>query len=263
MSPAGGAGLTPKDGVSTIETRQSMDDELAWQDRVKALLGGRLGIVLSCGVTTFVSHGFFWSTVKFMNSWTKGWYAARHPVMAVDRCVVEVSTATCDRLVEFLTVTDSRAALNYEIARMLQAWEFGFLGTAYWAGTLMALMLFAALKQGYDDLGSWGKGVLLGLTCATAFFGGLPQLVSLDQNIQENVDAYNAYDGISAEIRTYMKSGQAITGNHVDGASFLHKVDTMIASIPATQLHFDSDKIDLGQSRFMELSQQVEGSAAP
>ena len=100
--------------------------------------------------------------------------------------------------------------------------------------------------------------MMMGLLCAAAFFGGFPALVSIDQNIESNLDAYNAYDGMTNEIRTYMRTGESVTGNHVDGASFLHKIDLMLSDLPAPRIHFDANAVDLGKSRFLELSREME-----
>ena len=62
-----------------------------------------------------------------------------------------------------------------------------------------------------------------------------------------------------------MRTGQSVTGNHVDGASFLHKVDMMISDLDAPRIQLDATQMDLGKSRFLELSQEIEGGmeAAP
>ena len=56
-----------------------------------------------------------------------------------------------------------------------------------------------------------------------------------------------------------MRTGQSVTGNHVDGASFLHKIDLMLSDLPAPRIQFDAAQVDLGKSRFLELSQEMEG----
>ena len=212
-----------------------------------------------------VSHGFFWATVTFLDAWTLPWYVERHPQVTttIAVCLESLPDGVCGRLIEHLTLVQQRAQHHYEISRTFQSYQFGFLSTAFWAGTMLALALFSVVRKGFDDLTSWGKGMMMGLLCAAAFFGGFPALVSIDQNIESNLDAYNAYDGMANEIRTYMRTGQSVTGNHVDGASFLHKMDLMLSDLPAPRIHFDAAQVDLGKSRFLELSQEVEGGIAP
>jgi hypothetical protein len=208
-----------------------------------------------------VSHGFFWTTVTFLDAWTMPWYIERHPQVTTNIaiCLETLPDGVCGRLLEHLTLVQQRAQHHYEISRTFQTYQFGFLSTAFWAGTMLALGLFAVVRKGFDDLGSWGKGMMMGLLCAAAFFGGFPALMSIDKNIESNLDGYNAYDGMANEIRTYMRTGESITGNHVDGPSFLHKMDTMLADLDAPRIQFDAAQVDLGKSRFLELSQEVEG----
>jgi len=228
----------------------------------------RVGLVAPTILFMAISHAFFWATVVFLNDWTTPWYAERHPALttSINVCIDSLPDGVCARLVEHLTLVQSRAEHHYEISRTFQSYQFGFLSTSFWAGTMLALGIFTVVRKGFDDLGSWGKGMLMGLLCAAAFFGGFPALVSIDENIKDNLDAYNAYDGIAAEIRTYMRTGQSVTGNHVDGASFLHKVDMMISDLDAPRIQLDATQMDLGKSRFLELSQEIEGGmeeAAP
>ena len=228
----------------------------------------KVGLVAPTILFMAISHAFFWATVVFLNDWTTPWYAERHPSLttSINVCIDSLPDGVCARLVEHLTLVQSRAEHHYEISRTFQSYQFGFLSTSFWAGTMLALGIFTVVRKGFDDLGSWGKGMLMGLLCAAAFFGGFPALVSIDENIQDNLDAYNAYDGIAAEIRTYMRTGQSVTGNHVDGASFLHKVDMMISDLDAPRIQLDATQMDLGKSRFLELSQEIEGGmdeAAP
>lgn len=234
-----------------------------WGEKIRSFIVDRgmgTGPVLPTGLVLLVAHSFFWATTWFMNYWTAAWLGERHPRLTLpDRCIPDVPIATCNRLMEQLSIAQTRAIHHYEIGRDFQVWEFGFLATSYWSGSMMALVLFVAIKKGYDDLGAWGKGMLLGLTCSAAFFGGFPSLMRLDQNINQNLNAYNTYDGTANEIRTYMASGQAITGNHVDGASFLHRVDALLATFPASRIQLDAESVDLGGSRFMDLSKKIEG----
>lgn len=220
-----------------------------------------LGLVVPTLVFMMVSHGFFWSTVWVLDQWTSAWFAERHPELTLTalECLEKIPSGMCARLQEQLALTESRALHHYEISRVFQTYHFGFLSTAFWAGTMFALALVSVLQKGFDDLTSWGKGMMLGLLCTAAFFGGFPALMSLDKNIESNLSAYNAYDGISNEIRTYIRTGQSVTGNHVDGASFLHKMDLMFSDLEAPRIQLDASKVDLGKSRFMELSQEMEG----
>lgn len=208
-------------------------------------------------------HSFFWVTVQFLEGWTQEWYSQRHPseTLAAIPCSVEVGEHVCGRLKELLILAQYRALHHYEISREFQTYQFGFLSTAFWAGTMLALGFLAVARKGFDDLGAAGKGMLLGLLCTAAFFGGFPALVSIDQNIESNLDAYNAYDGVSNEIRSYMSSGQSVTGNHIDGPSFLHKVDLMLSDLEAPRIQFDAAQVDLGKSRFLELSNEMESGA--
>jgi len=211
-------------------------------------------------------HSFFWVTVQFLEGWTHEWYAQRHPseTLATLTCSVEVVEHVCGRLNELLLLAQHRALHHYEISREFQTYQFGFLSTAFWAATMLALGFLAVARKGFDDLGAAGKGMLLGLLCTAAFFGGFPALVSIDQNVESNLEAYNAYDGVSNEIRTYMSSGESVTGNHIDGPSFLHKVDLMLSDLDAPRIQFDAAQVDLGKSRFLELSNEMEsGVAAP
>lgn len=220
----------------------------------------RMGLVVPTLMFMGVSHGFFWATVMFLDDWTASWYVERHPQITthINICLETIPEASCGRLVELLTMVQSRLHHHYEISRTFQTYQFGFLSTAFWAGTMLALAFVSVVRKGFDDLTSWSKGMMMGLLCAAAFFGGFPALVSIDQNIESNLDAYNAYDGMANEIRTYMRTGQSITGNHVDGASFLHKIDLMLSDLPAPRIHFDAAQVDLGKSRFLELSQEME-----
>lgn len=220
-----------------------------------------VGLVAPTLLFMGVSHGFFWATVMFLDAWTLPWYSERHPqvISNITICLESLPDGVCGRLVEHLTLVQHRAEHHYEISRTFQSYQFGFLSTAFWAGTMLALGLFAVVRKGFDDLGSWGKGMLLGLLCAAAFFGGFPALVSIDQNVESNLDAYNAYDGMANEIRTYMRTGESVAGNHVDGPSFLHKMDMMLVDLDAPRIQFDAAQVDLGKSRFLELSQEVEG----
>ena len=228
-----------------------------------AIIGSKDGVHVVFPTMAFMlsGHLFFWITVAFLNGWTSTWYAERHPEIttALLDCASEIHGGVCLRLQELAALTSGRAEHHYEISRVLQTYEFGFLSTAYLSGTLLALSLFSMIRQGFDDLGSWGKGMLMGFLCTAAFFGGFPSLVQLDQNVVANLDAYNAYDGITNEIRTYLLTGQSTTGNHVDGFSFLHKIDLMLTDLPAPRLQFDPDQVDLGKNRFMELSREIEG----
>lgn len=206
-------------------------------------------------------HGFFWVTVEFLEGWTQPWFVERHPPSSAPNAVVctpEVAASVCERLKELLGLAESRAKHHYEISREFQTYQFGFLSTAFWSGTILALGFIAVARKGFDDLGGSGKGMLLGLLCTAAFFGGFPALMSVDQNVESNLDAYNAYDGVSNEIRSYMSSGESITGNHVDGPSFLHKVDLMMSDLDAPRIQFDATQVDLGKSRFLELSNEME-----
>jgi hypothetical protein len=232
---------------------------------IEFILHDKVSLVAPTLLFMAVSHAFFWTTVLFLDEWTLSWYAERHPVITtnINFCLDTLPEGVCPRLVEHLTLVQSRLKHHYEIARTFQAYQFGFLSTAFWAGTMLALALFSVVRKGFDDLTSWGKGMMMGLLCAAAFFGGFPALVSIDQNIESNLDAYNAYDGMANEIRTYMRTGQSVTGNHVDGASFLHKMDLMLSDLPAPRIHFDAAQVDLGKSRFLELSQEVEGGITP
>lgn len=232
-----------------------------------AILGSKDGVHTVFPTMAFMlaGHLFFWITVTFLNDWTSVWYAERHPVptMVPLDCAPKIPAGVCVRLQELSTLASGRAAHHYEISRVLQSYEFGFLSTAYLSGTLLALSLFSMIRQGFDDLGSWGKGMLLGFLSTAAFFGGFPSLVQLDRNVEANLDAYNAYDGITNEVRTYLLTGQSTTGNHVDGFSFLHKIDLMLTDLPAPRLQFDASQVDLGKNRFMELSQEIEGGITP
>jgi hypothetical protein len=209
-------------------------------------------------------HGFFWVTVDFLDNWTHDWYTQRHPseTLVALTCSAEVAEHICGRLGEHLILAQHRALHHYEISREFQTYQFGFLSTAFGAGTMLALGFIAVARKGFDDLGSAGKGMLLGLLCTAAFFGGFPALVSIDQNVESNLEAYNAYDGVSNEIRSYMSSGQSVTGNHVDGPSFLHKVDLMLSDLDAPRIQFDAAQVDLGKSRFLELSNEMEAGVA-
>lgn len=208
-------------------------------------------------------HSFFWVTVQFLEEWTREWYSQRHPseTLVVTSCVEEVGEPICERLKELLVLAQHRASHHYEISREFQTYQFGFLSTAFWAGTMLALGFIAVARKGFDDLGSAGKGMLLGLLCTAAFFGGFPALVSIDQNIESNLDAYNAYDGVSNEIRSYMSSGESVTGNHIDGPSFLHKVGLMFSDLEAPRIQFDAAQVNLGKNRFLELSSEMESGA--
>lgn len=216
-------------------------------------------------VFIMAGHGFFWITVDFLEGWTRDWYTQRHPAATLSETVACTSTVTegvCSRLKELLTLSQHRAQHHYEISREFQTYQFGFFSTAFWAGTMLALGFIGVARKGFDDLGAAGKGMLLGLLCTASFFGGFPALVSIDQNVESNLDAYNAYDGVSNEIRSYMSSGESVTGNHVDGPSFLHKVDLMLSDLEAPRIQFDAASVDLGRSRFMELSNEMEAGVS-
>ena len=218
-----------------------------------------IGLFLPTLGFMIVSHAFFWATILFIDGFTENWYAQRHPIsLETINCNVNIKPFVCERLGEYLSITTYRAHHHYEIARRFQSYQFGFLSTAFWSATMLAVCLFTVVRKGFDDLGVWMKGMLLGLACASAFFGGFPSLISIDQNIDQNLSAYNAYDGITNEVRSYIRTGKSITGNHVDGSSFLNKVDRMLADLPAPRIQFDASKIYDGKQRFIELSREVE-----
>jgi len=206
-----------------------------------------------------VAHVFFWTTVQSMDLWTDDWLQERHPSsQRLSKCVGEVTVSMCQRIRELELVSTSRLRHHYEISRSLQSYQFGFLSTAFWSSTMLAMGAVTVLRKGFDDVTPGGRGFIMGALLSSAFFGGFPSLVSLDENIHANLDSYNAYDGIQNELRTYASTGQSVTGNHVDGASFLHKVDLMLADLPAPRIEFDTEQLDAGKSRFFQLSQELE-----
>ena len=228
--------------------------------------GGQVGSLIFFTVAFIgAGHSFFWITVDFLDGWTREWYPQRPPASTLAdtiACTSTVADGVCSRLKELLTLSQHRAHHHYEISREFQTYQFGFFSTAFWAGTMLALGFIGVARKGFDDLGAAGKGMLLGLLCTASFFGGFPALVSIDQNVESNLDAYNAYDGVSNEIRSYMSSGESVTGNHVDGPSFLHKVDLMLSDLEAPRIQFDAASVDLGRSRFMELSNEMEAGVS-
>ena len=224
-----------------------------------------VGLVVPTLFFMLISHAFFWLSTGFMDHWTGDWFLQRHPLSGVVSvgCVPQMESPVCSRLIEQLGLATSRMEHHYEIGRQLQTWQFGFLSTAFWAGTILALGLFAVAKKGYDDLDAWGKGLLLGLTCAVAFFGGFPRLISMDQNISQNLNSYNAYDGITNQILTYMRTGKDLKGNPVEGAFFLYSVDQMFATLPAPRIQYDATQVEVGGLKFKEITQGYDPEAEP
>jgi hypothetical protein len=221
--------------------------------------GSKSGLI-SAGVVHGICHCFFWMTVIVIDAWTKPWFDERHPLSLRSsiRCVASVGAEVCDRLNEMEIVSFSRLAHHYEVSRALQCFQFGFLTAAFWSSTMFAMSVVMMIRKGFDDMGPNARGLILGSILSSAFFGGFPSLMSIDDNIESNMGSYNAYDGIYNEIHTYASTGQSVTGNHVDGSSFLHKLDLMFAALPAPRLQLDSRQVDVGKSRFFQLSQELE-----
>ena len=240
---------------------------LATAIMARASKGSRSGLLSSC-VIHAICHGFFWLTVVTIDAWTKTWFDERHPqeLRSAVGCANNVAVEVCRRLSEMEIVAFSRLAHHYEVSRVLQCYQFGFLSAAFWSSTMFAMSVVMVIRKGFDDVSPNGRGLILGSILSSAFFGGFPSLVSIDDNIDANLSSYNAYDGIYNEINTYARTGQSVTGNHVDGSSFLHKVDLMFAALPAPRLQLDSRQVDVGKSRFFQLSKEMEvepGVSAP
>lgn len=240
---------------------------LATAAMARASRGSKSGL-LSAGAIHSLCHGFFWITVTTIDTWTKTWFDERHPqeLRSAVGCADSVSVEVCRRLGEMEIVAFSRISHHHEVSRVLQCYQFGFLSAAFWSSTMFAMSVVMVIRKGFDDVSPSGRGLILGSILSSAFFGGFPSLISIDDNIEANLSSYNAYDGIYNEINTYTRTGQSVTGNHVDGSSFLHKVDLMFAALPAPRLQMDSRQVDVGKSRFFQLSKEMEvepGVASP
>ena len=215
-------------------------------------------MVVPVFIIMFISHGFFWVTVQFLQDWTVGWYAEMHPmVIEPSVCVSSISKEGCSRLIEIWNLTESRASHHYEVSRLFQCYQFGFLSTAFWTGILMALVLFGVVRKGFDDLNPWVKGIVFGFLSSTTFFGGFPSLVSMDKNISENLNSYNNYDQISSIIENYISSGEGSDGKVIALGEFFEVISQKISESPASRIYFDSSKINAGKNEFSILARNA------
>lgn len=196
------------------------------------------------------SHAFYWSTVYIIDRETKGWRAERHPLDPMDAQLCEgKEQGPCHRLLEQTEIAERRGEHHATLMRAYQIHYFGQLATAYWAGTLAAVLLVLIAKRGWDDIDDKVKGLFLGLTMSAAFFGGFPSLTKAQQNVQDNKKAYIAYDNLCVEVRSYLVADDR---PEVLPSAFVHEVDGKLQELNNVYFDLDESKVDLGRTRLLE-----------
>ena len=207
--------------------------------------GGVLAFTMSLGS----SYLLYWIIVFFLSSHTSGWLAERQPLIPLTDSICDIPTPSCLRLVEQITMADSRAAHHFWIMRFYQIHYFGLISTAYWSGTMAGALLVLVVKKGWDDVEDKIKGLFLGLSTAAAFFGGFPGVMAATENIDKNKTAYLAYDDLSGEIRSYL-----VGHDHpsTDPLLFMQGVDLKLDALNGVYFGVDETKMDAGKSRVMD-----------
>lgn len=205
------------------------------------------------------SHIFFWSTCVFLDDHTQNWLEERSPLSAIDQ---EVCTGleperipSCTRLVEQTVVADKRAEHHFHIMRFYQVRYFALLSTAYWAGTLAAVLGLLVGKLGWDQADDRLRGLFLGLSMSTAFFGGFPNISKSQQNIDDNKKAYLAYDNLSTELRSYLVAHDR---PEVAPEAFVHEVGGRLQDLNGIFFDVDASQVDSGRSRLMETTKEAQ-----
>lgn len=205
-------------------------------------------------------HFFFWSTSSLVDVNTLTWWEERHPLMPLtaEHCIPEIKEPLCLRFIDQWTVAVSRAEHHFWIMRFYTIRYFGFLATAFACATAATASLVVITKSGWDYADHRLKGIFLGLVCGAGFFGGFPTLTLHSQNIADNTAAYNGYDDLATEIRTYVATQQAVNGDHSDPREFAHHVDLKLMSLNAVHVSFDENAINLGSQKLLEAAGEIE-----
>lgn len=205
------------------------------------------------------SHIFFWATCTYLDSQTATWHADRHPSLVEDAMGACANQGhpklICVRLGEQALIAEQRGEHHFRGMKSYQTWNFGLLATAYWAGTLAAALLVLIAKQGWDQTDDKLRGLFLGLSMSTAFFGGFPALIKAGENGTDNKTAYLKYDNLAIEIRSYLLANDR---PEVVPAAFVHEVDGKLQEYNAIYFDLDASKVDLGRTQLLEATKDAQ-----
>lgn len=229
------------------------------------------------------AHGLFHATSMYADYYTVAWWSERSPLdlagldhltpclttlscpeVGPNACSTQAGCSPraaliCQRLTEQLTVAASRAEYHFWLMRYFQIRYFGFIATAFLTGTLTAPFLVLTGMSGWQGLPAPAKSTFMGLLVCSGFFGSLPAVLKISDNIEENHALYIAHDNLSRSIRSFMLQG--VSSDPRGPQQYLRTIDEDLAEINRVYLEFDAEKLDLGHTRVLEASgRQAPGS---
>lgn len=230
----------------------------AFWDKVETRVKGMLTALFQWEVLAFLAaclatHVFFWATCMYLNANSVKWEVDRHPPFTVDATAACVGRGTeevvCVRIAEQNLMATSRSLHHLDMMKSYQIWNFALVATAFWAATLGGSILILIGRQGWDQTDDKLKGLFLGLSVASAFFGGFPAIIMAGENAQSNKRAYLKYDNLAVEIRSYL-----LANDHpeVEPAAFVHELDGHLQELNAIYFDVDASHVDVGRTKILE-----------
>jgi ABC-type transport system involved in cytochrome bd biosynthesis fused ATPase/permease subunit len=122
-------------------------------------------------------------------------------------------------------------------------------------GVLSAGLLIWIGKGGYSDADHLLMAVFLLLSSASAYFGTLPTVFKMQENISKNRDLYAEYESLEDELITYGITGENVKMQKKLPNEFMHYVDQRMGDLNRVAVEFDYTKVPVWRNKSKGLDQ--------
>jgi len=155
----------------------------------------------------------------------------------------KLSLGNQERLIEQLEELRKREDFHAEVMVFFYARYYMAIIMFPLLGALSAIMLFFISKRGWAAANDRLIAVFIVASAAAIYFGAIPAVFKLEDNIGDNKNLLLQYKGLDNELVSFLITLEDVTGKISNPNTFIHHVDDQMAKLNSLAVGFDYSKV--------------------
>lgn len=155
----------------------------------------------------------------------------------------KLSLGSQERLTEQLEELRKREDFHAEVMVFFYARYYMAIIMFPLLGAVSAIMLFFISKKGWGAAKDQLIAVFIVASAAAIYFGAIPAVFRLEDNIGDNKNLLLQYKGLDNELVSFLVTQEDVTGKISNSNTFIHHVDDQMAKLNSLAVGFDYSKV--------------------